>query len=287
MLQFHSDFSQTSSNIRWLSVGRNTTTATTATYYCYYCYILLASFKTGKHPNDCNMKELPTTSRPDPMTGGCPGHLPELTPEGEYVCSRCAAVLSGGDEESLADANTEPQAAIPAPEPKSNVNLFLAHRLGGSELKSLPGLSTARSLEMASRDGTVQNARGRKKKSAGAYLSRFSNACSKLGLTRAESEHAWRLFAKIYRELNWGNGDGRVTNASEIACYAIAAGAAATAGRVLDERSVARAVMFAFHSKSVRDMYCIRRIIETRCQAVTGISRPALTASARWIRGRL
>lgn len=168
--------------------------------------------------------------------------------------------------------------------PKSNVNLFLAHRLGGAELTSLPGLSTARSLEVAKRDDTVQNVKGRKK-NASAYLSRFSNACSKLGLKHAESEHAWRLFVRIYSELNCG-GDGRATNTSEIACYAIAAGAATT-GRVLDERSIARAVTFALHSKSVRDMYCIRRIIETRCQAVTGISKPALTASAKWIRGRL
>jgi hypothetical protein len=175
--------------------------------------------------------------------------------------------------------------ATPIPGSKSDINLFIAHKLGGKELDGLPGLSTARSLEIASRDAT-EDAKGMKKrrKAAGAYLSRFSNACSKLGLTHAESEHAWRLFARVYGE--FCNSDRRASNTSEIACYAIAAGTAATSGRILGERTIARAVMFSFHSKSVRDMYCIRRIVETRSEAVTGIARPVLTASSKWIRGR-
>jgi transcription initiation factor TFIIIB Brf1 subunit/transcription initiation factor TFIIB len=231
-------------------------------------------------------EEHSATLHPEQVVGNCPGHRPHLACDGEYVCTRCGTVLSDGSdwqaEESITDQSTSGQAASP----KSNVNLFLAHKLGGREVKSLPGLSTTRSLEMANRDTTVEyGAGGKKKKSADAYLSRLSNACSKLGLTHAESEYAWRLFARLYSELS--NDEMRVTNASEIACYAIAAGAAATTRRVLGERAVARAVMFGFHSKSIRDMYCIRRIIETRSQAVTGIAKPALTASAKWIRGRL
>lgn len=218
------------------------------------------------------------------MARDCPAHKPHLAPDGEYVCTKCGAVLSDRYDWS-ADEGMKPAVAVSAPSPKSNVNLYLAHKLGGSEIRNLRGLSTSRGLEVANREGVVEDSNGRKKKSANAYLSMFSNACSKLGLTQAESEYAWRLFARLYGELS--AGDGRVTNTSEIACYAIAAGAVATTRRLLDERTVARAVMFAFRSKSVRDMYCIRRIIETRSQSLTGIAKPALTASARWLKGRL
>lgn len=230
------------------------------------------------------MKDHSATLQSNGLTGDCPGHSPHLTGDGEYVCTKCGAVLSEPYDWSP-DEGIEAAAAVPAPSPKSNVNLYLAHKLGGSEVRSLPGLSTSRGLEVANRESTVERSDGRKKKSANAYLSMFSNACSKLGLTPAESEHAWRLFVRLYGELS--ASDGRVTNTSEIACYAIAAGAVATTQRLLDERTVARAVMFAFRSKSVRDMYCIRMVIETRSQAVTGIAKPALTSSARWLRGRL
>lgn len=230
------------------------------------------------------MKEHQATLQSNALTGDCPGHSPHLTADGEYVCTKCGAVLSD-DYDWSPDEGMSPVVAVTAPSPKSSVNLYLAHRLGGSEVRSLPGLSTSRGLEVANREGTIEKGNGKKKKSANAYLSMFSNACSKLGLTQAESEYAWRLFARLYGELS--ASDGRVTNTSEIACYAIAAGAAATTHRLLDERTVARAVMFAFRSKSVRDMYSIRRVIETRSQAVTGIAKPALTSSARWLRGRL
>lgn len=184
----------------------------------------------------------------------------------------------------MGESGINPSVAAQAPNPKSNVSLFLAHKLGGSELRDLPGLSTSRSLEIANRERPTDNTRGKKKKGACVYLSRFSNACSKLGLTQAESEHAWQLFARLYGELS--NSDTRIINSSEIACYAIAAGVAATTQHVLGERAVAGAVMFAFNSKSVRDFYCIRRIIETHSQAVTGITKPALTMSARWVKGR-
>lgn len=236
--------------------------------------------------NNYGMKDHSATLHPDHRAHDCPGHRPHLAPDDEYVCTRCGAVLSDAYD-WLAGESIDPPTAVQAQNPKSNINLFLAHKLGGSEVKSLPGLSTTRSLEMANRDGAMENGRGRKKKSANVYLSRFSNACSKLGLTHAESEHAWRLFVRLYGELSSSDDDARVTNASEIACYAIAAGVVATTRRVLGERTIARTVMFAFHSKSVRDMYCIRRIIETRSQAVTGIAKPALTASAKWLRGRL
>lgn len=221
------------------------------------------------------------------LIGDCADHRPQLAPDGEYVCTRCGAVLSEGNDWAL-EAEMTPPTAAQAPTTKSNVNLFLAHKLGGSEVRSLPGLSTLRGLEMANREGAMKSAGGRKrkKKSANAYLSMFSNACSKLELTPAESEYAWRLFARLYAELATSD-DSRVTNTSEIACYAISAGALATTRRLLDERHLARAVMFSFRSKSVRDMYCIRRIIETRSQSLTGAARPALTASARWLRGRL
>jgi len=222
-------------------------------------------------------------SNANKRTGDCPHHRPHLTTDGEYVCTICGVVLS---DAWLADESGDDLLPPHASSPKSTVNLFLAHNLGGSQLKSLPGLSTARSLEMASREATQDNGRGRRKKSANAYLSRFSNACSKLGLTQAESEHAWRLFARIYSEIGRSDYEARVTNASEIACYAIAAGAVSTTRRVLGERTIARAVMFAFHSKSVRDMYSIRRIIETRSQAVAGVAKPTLTSSAKWLRGR-
>lgn len=228
------------------------------------------------------MNEPPSTSKQ--AATGCPCHRPHLTADGEYVCTRCGVVLS---DALLVDESLDLPLAPQAPGPKSSVNLFLSHNLGGSQLKSLPGLSTTRSLEMANREGTMDDGRGRRKKSANAYLSRFSNACSKLGLTQAESEHAWRLFARIYTELGSSDYEARVTNASEIACYAIAAGAFATTQRVLGERTTARAVMFAFHSKSVRDMYCIRRIIETRSETLAGTARPKLTSSAKWLRGRL
>lgn len=229
------------------------------------------------------MKDHSATLQSNGLTGDCPEHKPHLTDDGEYVCTKCGAVLSERNDWSPEEGMQ--LAVAPAPSPKSNVNLYLAHKLGGSEVRSLPGLSTSRGLEVANREGIIEKGNGRKKKSANAYLSMFSNACSKLGLTQAESEHAWRLFARLYAEL--GASDGRVTNTSEIACYAIAAGAVATTHRLLDERTVARAVMFAFRSKSVRDMYCIRMVIETRSQAVTGIAKPALTSSARWLRGRL
>jgi transcription initiation factor TFIIIB Brf1 subunit/transcription initiation factor TFIIB len=230
------------------------------------------------------MKECSGTLQEDRLAGNCSCHQPNLTSDGEYVCARCGVVLSDRWE---ADESVDPPVANQATSPKSNVNLYLAHNLGGHQLKSLPGLSTMRSLEMANREATIDDGMGRKRKSANTYLSRFSNACSKLGLTQPESEHAWRIFARLYSELGSSDYGARVTNTSEIACYAIAAGAVATTQRVLGERTVARAVMFAFHSKSVRDMYCIRRLIETRSQVLAGIAKPKLTSSSRWLRGRL
>lgn len=226
------------------------------------------------------MKEHSATS--DHGTGDCPGHRPRVAPDGECVCIRCGTVLSDGYDSQEDGSGIDPSITSQAPKPKSNVNLFLAHKLGGSEVDGLPGLSTARSLEIANRDCAKDGRR--RKKGVDAYLSRFSNACSKLGLTHAESEHAWQLFARLYGELS--NSDRRIINTSEIACYAIAAGAVATTQQILGERAVARAVMLAFHSKSVRNLYSIRRIIETRSEVVTGIAKPALTASSRWIRGR-
>ena len=236
-----------------------------------------------RHDN-CRMKKHSATLRPRRVADNCPGHRPHVAPDGEYVCTRCGAVLSDGYDWPE-DESIDPPMADQAPNPKSNVSLFLAHKLGGSEVKSLPGLSTSRSLEMANRDSAIDDGSARKKKGANTYLSRFSNACSKLGLTHAESEHAWRLFARLYSELSGGD-DSRVVNSSEMACYSIAAGAAATTRRVLGEWDIAGAVMFAFHSKSVRDMYHIRRVIETRSQEVTGIPKPALTESAKWMTGR-
>jgi transcription initiation factor TFIIIB Brf1 subunit/transcription initiation factor TFIIB len=226
-----------------------------------------------------------------------------MTPDGEYVCSKCGIVLSdsGYDlpEDEKIDSSLSPSSSpitnSQMPNPNSNISLFLSHKLGGREVRNLPGLSTARSLEIANREddndyssdkvGEKKARSKKKKKGANAYLSRFSNACSKLGLTHAESEHAWHLFSSLCDELRNPNAH-IVINTSEIACYTIAAGVAATTKRVLGERAIASAVMFAFHSKSVRDLYCIRRIVETHSEAVTGISKPALTASAKWIRGR-
>ncbi|AIF85401.1 hypothetical protein NTE_03373 [Candidatus Nitrososphaera evergladensis SR1] len=233
----------------------------------------------------------------------CSKHRPVMAPDGEYVCTKCGIVLSDSgsdlpeDEkiDSSLSSSSSPITDSQVQNPRSNISLFLSHKLGGSEVRNLPGLSTARSLEIANREdddytsdkGGKKKDRSKKKKKKGAipYLSRFSNACSKLGLTHAESEHAWHLFSRLCDELR--NPDAHIViNTSEIACYTIAAGVAATTKRVLGERAIANAVMFAFHSKSVRDLYCIRRIVETHSEAVTGISKPALTASAKWIRGR-
>jgi len=225
-----------------------------------------------------------------------------MAPDGEYVCSKCGIVLSDSydlpeDEkiDSSLSSSSSPITDSQVQNPRSNISLFLSHKLGGSEVRNLPGLSTARSLEIANREDDdytsdksgekKDRSKKKKKKGANAYLSRFSNACSKLGLTHAESEHAWHLFSRLCDELR--NPDAHIViNTSEIACYTIAAGVAATTKRILGERAIASAVMFAFHSKSVRDLYCIRRIVETHSEAVTGISKPALTASAKWIRGR-
>lgn len=246
-----------------------------------YYYILLVTFMCQTRNSNPYMQEPAQT--PDLRKLDCPPHVPHVAPDGECVCAKCGVVLSDsyGSPEDLASIGS-PATSIQGS--KSGINLFITHKLGGKELDSLPGLSTARSLEIASRDGTADTEGRKKRKAAGAYLSRFSNACSKLGLTHAESEHAWRLFARVYGELC--DSDRRAINTSEIACYAIAAGTTATSRRVLGERTIARAVMFSFHSKSVRDMYCIRRIVETRSEAVTGITRPVLTASSKWIRGR-
>ncbi len=238
----------------------------------------------------------------------CTQHRPVMTPDGEYVCTKCGIVLSDIDDlsgdEIIGATSLIPKDTQTPLGSRSTVNLYLSHKLGGGEVKSLPGLSTTRSLEIANRDDdfddenhpsekggeskewrTKKKGRRKKKRGANSYLSRFSNACSKLGLTHAESEHAWHLFSRLCDELR--NPDAHIViNTSEIACYSIAAGVAATTKRILGERVIATAVMFAFHSKSVRDLYCIRRIVETHSEVVTGISKPALTASAKWIRGR-
>ena len=208
----------------------------------------------------------------------CREHSLCFAPDGEGVCSKCGVVLSD-DCVAQGPSVIEMSPALQGASQKLKVSLFISHKLGGKELNDLPGLSTARSLDIAKRDGGM-----RKRKGAQAYLSRFSNACSKLGLTLAESEHSWQLFARLYGELK--DSDRRIINASEIACYAIAAGVAATTRQIRGERSVATAVMFAFHSKSVRDLYCIRMIVETHAEAVTGITQPALLQSSRWIKGR-
>lgn len=244
----------------------------------------------------------------------CPSHVTVITPDGECVCSRCGVVIiSDAVGESL-------QPHVPGP--KSNINLFLAHQLGGSRVRSLPMLSTVRSIEIASRErGREQKEEGNRKdgdsdsggtesaiSGAYQYLSCFSNACVSMGLTHAETEYGWQLFVKLYRELGSSNSSnsgkngrwsGRV-NVAEVACYAIAASvatntASATSPRLLNELALARAVSYSFNRKSIRDLYYIRRVIETRValqqQENAPIplplpARPTLTSSAKWVTGR-
>ena len=220
--------------------------------------------------------------------GTCPEHHPHITSDGECVCAQCGVVLSDGQDLQGAE-HTALSIATQGQNSKSNINLFLAHRLGGHEIKSLPGLSTSRSLEIAHREVSQAGCKGRKKKkNANSFLSRFSNACSKLELTHAESEHAWQIFVRLYDELSESDKRGCV-NASEIACYAIAAGSLNTTSgvRAISESVLVNAVRFTFRTKVVRDMYYIRRAVETRTQLGARISvKPSLSLSAKWMRGR-
>lgn len=200
-------------------------------------------------------------------------HRPELAPDGEQICMVCGVVLDGHREQT----QQQQQQQLSAPTttmPASKINIFVARKLGGNAITDLPNLSNpTHSLEIISRHH-------KDKKDAKRFLSNFSNVCSKLELSQSATEHAWQLFEKLFKEL--GN-ETRIYH-SELICYAIASGAAMSS-RLINERTLAEIVTFVFGSKVVRDMYYIKRIIETRVDIPVDV-RPELTQSARWVRGR-
>jgi hypothetical protein len=182
----------------------------------------------------------------------------ELAPDGERVCKDCGVVV--GEHEL--PAMTTPK-----------INLFVSKKLGSNPLKHLPDLSNPdTSLAIVNRHKDNND--------TDRYLSNFSNVCSKLRLSSTAAEHAWRLFVALQKDL----ANVSSIYLSEKVSYAIASGAAID-GRLIDERTLSETVTFVFGSKVIRDMYYIRRAVETRVDVPLEV-RPQLTLSARWTRGR-
>lgn len=202
--------------------------------------------------------EKETCSKDSNTKDACNHGRAGLAPDGERVCMACGVVL--GEHE---------QPTLKAPK----LHLFVSKKLGSNAITRLPHLSNPdTSLAIVNRrkdnNNTVR------------YLSQFSNVCSKLRLSPTASEHAWRLFNTLQREL----ADTNCIYLSEKVSYAVASGAVVD-GRLIDERTLSETVSFVFSSKVIRDMYYIRRAVETRVDIPIAV-RPELTFSARWTRGR-
>ncbi len=210
-------------------------------------------------------------------------HDPRLAHDGsEHVCARCGAVLSPAlVEEATAAVAIQNQQKI-----KSKLNLYVSHQLGSVEaatanarMQEMLSLSDSRSLKIA-RNATDRAA------DASRYLSQFSNACDRLGMSPVEAESAWQMFCKVYRELCTTRP--RVISAVEAAFYSICCYC-----NTVDEYEAASLVSASFGTKQtrMRDLYHLRIIVSTRVDGLPTVlsseSRMRLTTSAMWMYGAI
>jgi hypothetical protein len=204
-------------------------------------------------------------------------HYPRLTPDGfEHVCARCGVVLS-----PAVTGETSP--AIQKPQKAARINLYVNHQLGSVEA----GTTNARMQEMLSLSDsrTLKIARtGSDHSSPSRYLSSFSNACDRLGMSPVEAECAWQVFCKVYRQLCATRP--RVVSAVEAAFYSICCYCSTA-----DEYEAASAVSSSFGAghRRMRDLYHLRIMVSTRVEGLPSMPGGGMrcTTSALWMHGTI
>ena len=208
-------------------------------------------------------------------------HDPRLTPDGlEHVCVKCGAVLSpdAAEENAAVAIQTQRQQTT-----TSKVNLYVNHQLGSVEaattnakMQEMLSLSDSRSLKIAKN--------GSDHASASRYLSAFSNACDRLGMSPADAECAWQVFCKVYRQLC--TTKPRIISAAEAAFYSICCYCS-----TVDEYEAASAVSSSFGTRHarMRDLYHLRIMVSTRVEGLPMQPGGGMryTASAMWMHGTI
>ena len=134
---------------------------------------------------------------PPPSIPTCE-HPNVVQADGEVVCTSCGTVIDDdtlialhGCHDNDVVANSSMPQTWGGVDSESRPNLYVANSLGTSN--SIPKMAGMQLLQLYCKGG-IETDRDRRNKTR---LSRFSNACEKMGFGQAQAQTAWTLFQRV------------------------------------------------------------------------------------------